>query len=682
MRTKVTLVLLLLNVALFAWILHARNRWRIEAEDADRDRHPLRELALNLRGMTIASSGSAVSLEQRGARTWNVTAPSDWLANETAVNAIIGLLQDLTAKVTLPVAGLAGSDQTLADYGLDKPEVTLTLLPAPTEPSAKPVPAVIKIGPPRKGGNRYLLSPDGARIHVIDDATVIGLLKAFAGSPDPRIFTIAPFEARALGLENGSSAAVRLRRNDESWNIETLGARADKAATQTALGQLAALRLLQRQPFVAKDAVPADSGLASGEAFRITIEGNNRHETLILGKTIAEPASGVDRTWRFAKLEGREPVFRVEFPDALAETLTRAQEKLRDRRILAFEPAALVSITIVTPGQPTLVLQRLDSAPAPGNAPAAEPSWQVVTRGTGAPAADRTLQADGVRVRNLISNLWVLAADRFVKDVPSDAEKESYGLKRPAREITLVFNSIGKAPPAKTLTLSVALGDGTTYATVAGQPFVYALPSDTLGRFPAVARAYRERLLRAPLPETARITALTLAPVAGGEPIYSHDLGDKQTWPQVLATESSARRRAALERLLVGAKDSPALLRSLRAQNFVSDSFASEVLVNGTRRPWAWKLTLTVALPGAAAPAIYPLFLADRSGAEQQAGSPKDEADVVFTLEPALMDALWDLTYGDRDPGPPSPNLPAAKPAAATSAPSPAAPSPPAAAQR
>jgi hypothetical protein len=688
MRTKVTLVLLLLNIALFAWIVHARNRWRVELEDADRDRHPLRELALNLRGMTIATGGQAISLELRGARIWNITAPRDWLANEKAVTAIMAELQNLTTKLSLPVADLAQRGQSLGDYGLDKPEITLTLLPAPADSAARPPePAVVKISAQLKGGNRYLLSPDGARVHVIDNATVLRLAGAFGGSPDPRVFTIEPFEARALRLENGPSAAVGLRREDEGWSIETLGARADKAATLSVLGQLAALRVPHEQPFVSKDIVPADIGLTTATSLHITIEGNNRHETLLLGKPIPDAPAGADRTWLFAKLEGREPVFRLEFPDALRETLARAQEKLRDRRLLAFDPAVLASVTSVTPGQPTLVLQRLDSAVASGNGPAAEPSWQVLTRGDGGPAAaDRTLPADRARISNLIANLGVLQAVSFVEDAPSDLQKENYGLKRPDREITLAFNPAGKAPTAKALTLAVALGtDGNIYATAAGQRFVYALPPDTLGLFPAVARAYRERLLRA-LPDAARITALTLAPAAGGDPLYSHDLGDKETWPQALAAETSARRREALERLLVGvkgsagAKDSPALLRSLRAQNFVGDSFEPTVLVGGVRRPWSWKLTLKVATPGGSgAPATYSLFLADRAGAEQQAGSPKEEADVIFTLEPALRDTLWELIYGDRDPGPPTP---AAKPAPPAPPSGVADPSAPASAQR
>jgi hypothetical protein len=672
MRTKVTLVLLLLNVALFAWIVQARHRWRIEIEDADRDRHPLRELAVNLQGLTIATPGSpAIVLEKRGGKTWNMVSPLDWLANETAVSATIREIQNLEAKLTLPVAALAKNGQTLADYGLDQPELTLVLTPASTDSAAPPAPVAIKLGPKLKGDNRYLLSPDGSRVHVVDDAAVLRIVAGFTGSRDRRVLTIAPFEARALGLEKPGGAPDLIRRDDERWNFVTLGTgtRADKTATEAALNGLAALRLTG---LIAPDKAPADTGVAPAEALRITIDGTNRHETLLLGKPVpdAKPADG--KTPRYGKIEGRTPLLQFDFPDALHEMLSRPQEKLRDARLVYFDLAAVASVTLASPGQPDLVLQRLDSA-APADA-AAEPAWQALVRGEGT-AASRTLPADRALVANLLANLAVLKATRFVQDVPSDLDKTAYGLKLPERVITLAFAAPPKPAAAanakpetaastpKPITLSLALGtDGKTYGSVGGQTFVYELPPDTLGRFPVVARRYRERLVTA-LPEGAQITALSLAPNAGGEPLYTHTLTDKETWPQALAAEPSVRRREALQQMLIGDKDHPALLRAVRAASFVEDAYGPNIVVNGALSPWAWKLTYKVSLPGAAEPAARTLLLGARAGAEQQAGSPKEEADVIFILEPALKDALWALIYGDRDPGPPRPGEPPAPPA-------------------
>jgi hypothetical protein len=47
------------------------------------------------------------------------------------------------------------------------------------------------------------------------------------------------------------------------------------------------------------------------------------------------------------------------------------------------------------------------------------------------------------------------------------------------------------------------------------------------------------------------------------------------------------------------------------------------------------------------------LQIAPRSGGGTQLAGSR-EIGVVFTLEQPVLDALWTLTYGERDPGPPA----------------------------
>ncbi len=46
------------------------------------------------------------------------------------------------------------------------------------------------------------------------------------------------------------------------------------------------------------------------------------------------------------------------------------------------------------------------------------------------------------------------------------------------------------------------------------------------------------------------------------------------------------------------------------------------------------------------------LFLTERTGGDQQFAGIR-ELDVMFVPEQGLIDALWTLTHGPRDPGPP-----------------------------
>ena len=186
---------------------------------------------------------------------------------------------------------------------------------------------------------------------------------------------------------------------------------------------------------------------------------------------------------------------------------------------------------------------------------------------------------------------------------------------------------------------------GSVQARIDGQTFVYAVAGDTLNELPVAARLYRDRTLRT-LPEGAQITSLSLTATDGTTPIYLRSLATGETWITALAAESEARRKA-IETVLTQ-------LRTLRAKQFVNDTFAPTTLVNGQPAPWKYKLDATLALGGGtgAQTTTTSLFISERTGGGTQfAGSP--ELGVIFEIEQPLLDALWTLTYGPRDPGEP-----------------------------
>ena len=58
MRTKVTLVLLFLNVALLAVIIHTRRQWHVEQDLARVSKRVLGDEAVRLKSLEITSPGS------------------------------------------------------------------------------------------------------------------------------------------------------------------------------------------------------------------------------------------------------------------------------------------------------------------------------------------------------------------------------------------------------------------------------------------------------------------------------------------------------------------------------------------------------------------------------------------------------------------------------------------------
>jgi hypothetical protein len=646
MRTKVTLALLFLNVALFALIFYTRHELNIERTEAEARLRVLGDEVVGLTTIEIKSPASGDILRlgrKRSTDAWEITAPINWPANDFAVKRIIHELEFLKHETSFLVKDLKKSGQSLSDYGLNPPSCTLAFTRDPALTNGVPVVTELGIGDTTKVGNRlYLLSPDKKTVHVVGRSLADSLNLGLEQLRSDALFTIPVFEVRSLGLQipapDGKNVRLRLRRDGARWSFEApIVARAGKTAAEVTVSALNALRVGR---FLNKTEAPLEhTGLAS-PALRVTLEGNNRRETLLVGLPAGTP--GAETTEFYAQMEGRDQVFATAIPNELMKTLRLAQEKLRETRILDFDPALVTAVSISDPSSaltPELTLQRLETSAA----------WQIVLR-TGEQGT-RTFPADATRVGNLLQRLSLLSATHFLSDAPSQAELENFGFNLPQRKITLTLAPSGggpvtAAPTQITLVLAISGATaGSVQARVEGQTFVYAVPADTLNELPVASRVYRDRTLST-LPEGTQITGLSFGPTDGSAPLYNHQLAPGETWAAALTTEPVARR-AALETVL-------AQLRTLRAKQLVSDTFSETTLVNGQPQKWKYQITTTLALGGGGGQTkASTLFLSERSGGGTQlAGSP--EFGVVFEIEQPLLDALWTLTYGGRDPGEPA----------------------------
>ncbi|HEY1765095.1 MAG TPA: DUF4340 domain-containing protein [Opitutaceae bacterium] len=624
MRSKVTLVLLFLNVALFFFIFYFERDWRIEQASREARRRVLGPEASDIRRLevTVAAPGSSFTLERRN-DVWYLTKPVEWPANPNAVSRILNELQFLEHETSFPTRDLEKNGQKLSDYGLDQPKLIVSFTSG--EASGPGAPAgrttVLRIGDTTEVGNHlYLLSPDGERIHVVGRQLADSLSIPLDQLRSDTVFSIPVFEARSLSLQIGAPSGVRVRlhRDASRWSFETpVIARAAKNATELAINGLDALRvkafILQNPPAVAPSAAPA---------LRVTIEGNNRHETLYVGG----PADG-DQTY-YAQLEDRPAIFTVAIVKPLMDTLRNAGEDLRDRHVLDFDANAVTSIALSAPNQTELDLQRLESAAANQ-----APGWQILRRGSGVPGP-QALPADSAAVQRLLDQLETLTALKFESDAPTNAELEDWGFNRPEREIALTLAG------ANQVTLQIGLPskrENVAYARIAGSSSVYAVEPDILRETKASPLAWREKVL-ATIPASGKITSLTLANASDNSVIYSKTLTDGQTWEAALTGEP-APKKAALETLL-------AQLRLLRASSFIAEGFPEKVLAAGEVRPWRYRLDATISLPGgngSGQVSKMTLWFAERSGgSEQLAGSR--EIGAVFAIEQPLLDALWTLT--------------------------------------
>jgi len=651
MRTKITFALLFLNAALFAFIFYFEREWRQLERVQETRLRVLDASATDIRRLEIAGLPEPIVLERRG-EDWFVAAPFGWPANPHAVKRILNELVFLEREASFTRAELERNGATLADYGLDQPALTLAFTPAGAENSATPpAPVTLRIGAETKTGNRlYVLSPEGDRVLVVKRSLADSLRVTLDALRSENLFTIPVFEVRSFSVQAAAAnnLRVRVRREGNRWSLETpILARASRPTTELALNALSTLTASSFPPPASAD--PTRTGLAS-PALRLTLEGNGRRETLLIGAP-TDPASppapaNADREY-FAKLEDRDAIFTTAIPSALIDTLVRAQENLRDRRILDLEGRVVSSLTLRAPGQPELSLQRLEGASSGGDAG----NWQIVRRDPGA-GGSTTLPADAGAVNRLLQHLTLLEAQEFRSDAPSVADLENWGFNRPEREITLIASGPGTAAPgspaAPPLVLQLGMAaenGGPVQAKLAHQDFVYRVPNSILAETPVAPRLFRDRKLRE-LPAGAQITGVSLVRLADNATIWTHALREGETWSGSLAREEPARR-GAIEALL-------AQLRQLTARSIIATEFTRSTFLAGEERPWAYRLETTVALGSGAGvqTTTHTLLLSERTGGGSQLAGAED-LNVVFLVEIPLMDALWTLVYGDRDPGAP-----------------------------
>jgi hypothetical protein len=663
MRTKVTLVLIFLNVALFFFIFKFERKWRTLDDAREARRRVLGPEAADIRLLVVKSTAPTGSFSLvRNRDAWFLTAPLDWPANAHAASAIVQELQLLEHETSFAVADLGKNNLSRADYGLDEPKLVVEFSSSdPALPGGENrKTAKLAIGDLTKDGKRvYVLSPDGTRIHIVNRSLIDSLSLPLDQLRADSLLTIRVFEARSLSVVQTAnqdptrggapSVRVRIRRDGSRWQFESPHtARASKTEVELALNELIALRA---RTFPAGAPSPSAAPL-----LRVTIEGNNSQETLFLGEPVppaapaatpppapapgaAAPPAAVEH---YAQLDGRSAVFTVAVPPALLNSLRNAQDSLRETRILDFDATAVSKIELsspMQPNQPPITLQRLEVQPgqAAGNAT----PWQVVRRGEGA-QGPQTQPADRAAVQRLLEQLTLLTARVFKSDAPTNADLEDWGFNRPARELTLTL--AGNAPPV-VLRIGTDANRTAYYARV-GTPndpgtAIYQIAPEIEAELPLSPLAWRDRAVTEPLPAAAKVNAIRITDLETGRPVF-----EVAFTPAGEPTSPPRDPKAVTD--LVNA------LRAPRARTFVAGGFAERVTAAGDERPWRYQIEATLAVPGPGGveqPGRSTWFVTERLGGTQQFAGSK-ELDVVFSLEQTLVDALWSLTYGSRDPGP------------------------------
>lgn len=619
MRFRFTLFLIALNALAFGLIFYLGKQSATDLPGksglSGQLGHELIEAdRIELRGSGVAEERVLV----REGNTWTLEQPMRWPANEFAVNRILNQLQFIEEKTSFRVAELSSTGQSLADYGLEEPILRLVI--GKGNESTE-----LKIGTLTEVGNNvYLLGPREERIYVIDRRIVDGLILRLSDLRKREVFEIPVFEVQELSLQVRSSETgttsdlnVRLAKSGGKWSFEApLAAEADPALVSTAINTLASVKVGRFLPVATND--PLVTGLQN-PFMRVTLHGNRRRQTLIIGNPDASQQSGEGHY--YARLEQNPAVFTVEAKPF--DELIRAQEALRERNFMSFDERLLDSVHIAENGR-QLRLQKVENG-----------DWQVLE--SDGSSALQPRRADSEVVAALVADIAALRASSFAIDAPNSVDLERLGFNAPRRVVELFFKNETK------LSLQLAHPEednDALYARTDRADFIYEVERrPTLRKLPLSPLHYRNRVLDS-LPEAAAIRSLSLFDTVSDQAVFEYNLpADQSDWSTYLGS-LSLPDPLAIEALLAN-------VRRFAVQGYLRDGFdPAGYLIDPDRTlPWRYRLDAEILLPGSDQDQIREVsyFFTERlSGTKQIGGSAA--TDVLFECTQGMIDTLYQLT--------------------------------------
>ena len=346
MRTRTTLILLAANLILFGAIFylhHQGHPGRLAREKSSKVFGP-EAASLDYLEIRLPNEDPRVLRKQTDGDKWEIRAPVQWPANLFAVNRVLQQLKFLERETSFKTADLERTGQTLADYGLEDPPVTLIFGKGSKRYE-------VQLGKPTDIGNRlYILDPDREWIHVVGQSFAESLSLNLDQLQSSAVFEIPLFEVRSLNLQLGTHSKIRLARDDSNWFFETpFRTGADRKSVEAVINRL---NNLQIDKFIRSES--GEYGF-SNPSMRITLDGNSKRETLIVGNRTAADA---ETPRVYAKLADNPTVFTL--PAEPLQALENAQTLLRNRKLISFEQDRINSVRITYPGVSEVVLQKLE----------------------------------------------------------------------------------------------------------------------------------------------------------------------------------------------------------------------------------------------------------------------------------------------------------------------------------
>jgi hypothetical protein len=232
MRLGRLIVLAAVVIALGAWILLVERHGPTTEELKERENKLFPTLEQDkVTGLVVDNShGHFVLKREKG--EWKLTAPLADAANQGAVTSLLSSLVDLKAERTLE-----GKDVKPAEYGLEKPKITLGV----TEEGGKEF--TLKLGNEMPLGNNRAAATSGDAIYLVGKWIASDLDKDLAGWRSTELANVLATDVASLSIRAGYNH-IELAHSSAGWTLtEPVSDLADGERAEQLVGDLNSARI-------------------------------------------------------------------------------------------------------------------------------------------------------------------------------------------------------------------------------------------------------------------------------------------------------------------------------------------------------------------------------------------------------------------------------------------------------
>ena len=252
------------------------------------------------------------------------------------------------------------------------------------------------------GNKLYIYLPEKKSIYVVESDILRDDVLKIKDLYNKQIFDIPNFEIDALNYQLQASEkdsrgqlSVRLEKNinDDSWQfMSPINVKADAILVSKTLQTLT---MTEVEKFLSQEIVDLDMLGFENPYMKISLNGNKRRNTLILGNVLNDPDNNKSY---YAKLEGNATVFTE---GNQYDQFIKAHKDLREKNFIKLNNHSITTIDI-SDRENHIKLQKLENN-----------KWQALSLNENTPT--KPFQADSEVIVDLIKDLNTLRAVGFFR---------------------------------------------------------------------------------------------------------------------------------------------------------------------------------------------------------------------------------------------------------------------------